>query len=352
MSASFVLHAGPRARAHIEQQGIAPQDIAAIPAAAGGPKGLALIPLDQRLFGGAGGWLAGADHIELIGASIGAWRMSAAAQRDPVAALARLADAYVGQTYDSHPSPAEVSDQCRKLAQAALGGGIDQLRPQARLSVITARARGAIEKRHRRRDFARVALANLRSRKALAAHMERVVFGTPAARFPAAPFDAFGLQRVALSAANAEDALLASGSIPLVCAPVATPAGAPAGNYWDGGLIDYHLQLPYPQLPGLVLYPHFAPFVTPGWLDKHLPWRARPRAHPWQDNLLLVAPSPALLARLPNAKLPDRDDFYRYGQDHAARARDWKRAIAECERMADEFMAWLERPDPRVLRAL
>lgn len=349
MSASFVLHAGPRARAHIQQHGIAPADIAAIPAAAGGPKGLALIPLDQQLFGG---WLAGADHVELIGASIGSWRMTAAAQHDPVAALARLADAYVGQTYDRKPSADEVSRECRKLAQAALGEGLSALRPAARLSVITARARGAIAQRHRRRDFARVALANLRSRTALAAHMERVVFTTPQAAFPPEPFDEFGLVRQTLTAANAEDALLASGSIPLVCSPVPSPAGAPVGDYWDGGLIDYHLLLPYAQLPGLVLYPHFVPYVTPGWLDKHLPWRARPRAHAWLDSMLLVAPSPELLARLPNGKLPDRDDFYRYGQDHAARQRDWRRTIAECARMADEFMAWIERPDPRVLQPL
>lgn len=45
-------------------------------------------------------------------------------------------------------------------------------------------------------------------------------------------------------------------------------------------------------------------------------------------------PSPALLARLPNGKLPDRQDFHRYGQDHASRQRDWRRAMAECERLA------------------
>ncbi|MEF9997070.1 MAG: patatin-like phospholipase family protein, partial [Burkholderiaceae bacterium] len=100
------------------------------------------------------------------------------------------------------------------------------------------------------------------------------------------------------------------------------------------------------------LYPHFVPYVTPGWLDKHLPWRRQSQAHPWLANVLLLAPSPKLLARLPNRKLPDRDDFYRYGLDHAARQRDWKRAIAECGRMAEEVMKWLERPDPSQIRPL
>jgi hypothetical protein len=63
-------------------------------------------------------------------------------------------------------------------------------------------------------------------------------------------------------------------------------------------------------------------------------------------------PSPALLARLPNGKLPDRQDFYRYGQDHAARIRAWERAIGECERFAEALLRWLERPDPTLLRPI
>ena len=157
---------------------------------------------------------------------------------------------------------------------------------------------------------------------------------------------------VRLAPENCEDALLASGSIPLVCEPVRDPAGAARGDYWDGGLIDYHLALPYHTLGGIVLYPHFVPYVTPGWLDKFLPWRKRPRTHPWLDNVLLIAPSREFLARLPGGRLPERQDFYRYGLDHAARIRAWRRAIGECERFADEVMAWLERPDPTRLMPL
>ena len=152
--------------------------------------------------------------------------------------------------------------------------------------------------------------------------------------FRGAPFDEFGLVNVALDDANADDALLASGSIPLLAEPVRNIAGGPPGNYWDGAMVDYHLLLPYPKLTRaggrhrIVFYPHFNDYVTPGWLDKHLPWRKAPRAHPWLDDMLLAAPSPAFLARLPNGKLPDRRDFYRYGPDHAARIATWERAIA------------------------
>ena len=53
-AASFTLHAGPRAARWIRERGLAPYHVACILAAAGGPKGLALIPLDVQLFGG---WL-------------------------------------------------------------------------------------------------------------------------------------------------------------------------------------------------------------------------------------------------------------------------------------------------------
>ncbi|HNB47129.1 MAG TPA: phospholipase, partial [Burkholderiaceae bacterium] len=41
------IHAGPRALAQLHDQGLRPQDVRAVPAAAGGPKGLALSPLDR-----------------------------------------------------------------------------------------------------------------------------------------------------------------------------------------------------------------------------------------------------------------------------------------------------------------
>jgi len=343
------LRAGPRAAAHVRANGLQPSDIACVPAAAGGPKGLALIALDQWLFGA---WLRRAQPLELIGASIGAWRMAAAAMDDPVAALQRLADGYLEQRYPRNPTPRYVSDECRKLARAVLNGA-QVLTPRSGigLSLLATHARGVLQDNSSRRAFARAALANLWSRQRLAAHMERVIFRAGDARFPARLFDGFGLTAVPLTARNSEDALLASGSIPLVCEPVRNPEGSPRGNYWDGGLIDYHLLLPYAQLDRLVLYPHFVPYLTPGWLDKGLPWRRRPRAHPWLDNVLLIAPSRSLLARMPGSKLPDRNDFIRY-RDDEIRVRDWRRAMAESQRLAEQAMRWLQAPDPSLLKPL
>ena len=49
------IYAGPKARRHIEQHGLQPQDVGVVPGAAGGPKGLILGPLDRFIFGE---WLA------------------------------------------------------------------------------------------------------------------------------------------------------------------------------------------------------------------------------------------------------------------------------------------------------
>jgi hypothetical protein len=306
---------GDRALEHLRTRGLAPADVRCLPAAAGGPKGLALLPLDRLL---AREWLPRASGIELIGASIGAWRMAALAQSDPLGALDRLQHAYVrDQNYRERPTPAQVADACRGLARSVLGESAEW-RADIALSVITTRARGGLAGRRSKGAFGRAALANTLSRRRLAAHMERVVFhsGAPSRLSPA--FDAFGLTQAPFTERNREDALLASGSIPLICDPVQDIADAPTGEYWDGGLIDYHLLLPYDRYDGLVLYPHFVPHVTPGWLDKYVPWRARARRHRWLANVILIAPSPSMLARLPNGKLPDRSDFYRYGADHAA----------------------------------
>ena len=100
----------------------------------------------------------------------------------------------------------------------------------------------------------------------------------------------------------------------------------------------------------IVLYPHFQKAVIPGWLDKGLRWRHG--ATPFLENMLVVAPDPAWVARLPNAKLPDRTDFTRYGNDVAARAQVWNQAVAASQQLAEEFARWLERPDPGRVEAL
>ena len=45
------IRAGKAARQHLDRFGLEPEHVRCIPAAAGGPKGLALLPFDRWLFG-------------------------------------------------------------------------------------------------------------------------------------------------------------------------------------------------------------------------------------------------------------------------------------------------------------
>ncbi len=107
------------------------------------------------------------------------------------------------------------------------------------------------------------------------------------------------------------------------------------GTYRDGGLLDYHLDLPYSG-DDVVLYPHFTDKVIPGWFDKALPWR---RGSPDRlQDVLLLAPSREYLARLPHGKLPDRNDFKRYMGDDQGRQAYWRKAMEQSRRLGDEFL--------------
>ena len=109
---ALTLHAGPRALQQLRDGArLRPEQVRVIPAAAGGPKGLVLNPLDRFVFGH---WLAGSTHeVHLLGASIGAWRMACATLPDADAALAQLAEDYVTQHYEhapgKSPTPATVT---------------------------------------------------------------------------------------------------------------------------------------------------------------------------------------------------------------------------------------------------
>jgi hypothetical protein len=355
-------HAGPKALARIRAHGLRASDVAIVPGAAGGPKGLILQALDQFVFGQ---WLPSAVRERtLIGSSIGAWRLAAACQADPAAAFDRLGRLYCGQRYTAKPSIDEIDAVCQQLLSDFVGGREDEIleNPHHRLHLLTVRGRRALAApAHRRAEitgFACASLLNLASRARLAHMLERVVIGDArdAAPWLRERFDAFTTHLSTLDQGNLASALLASGTLPLVMKPVRGIAGAPPGTYWDGGIIDYHLALPYSRLDEgeLVLYPHFTGHIVPGWLDKGLPWRraARGPNRGWLDNVLIVAPTAAFIATLPRKKLPDRKDFPYYGLDHDERIRNWQQAIGQGQRLRDEFAAFVARPDMALLQAL
>ena len=348
MESILTIRAGKRALERLKTHGLDPADVEIVPGAAGGPKGLGIAGLDRAIFGE---WLPSAPRIRhLIGSSIGAWRFAAASTQEPVKALSEFARLYVEQSYPPRPSRRFVSDAARTMLGSLFKGREAEIlaSPWNRLHIITVRGRWPLTRDssvHTPFGFGMAAMANAIGRRHLARFIDRTVFFDARDAHPVMPgrFDAFHTHTVKLDAENLGEALLASASIPMVLEGVANIPNAPAGIYWDGGLIDYHLHLPYHHAGGLVLYPHFTDRIVPGWLDKGLPWR-RARGQ-WLDNVIVLAPSREYLAKLPNAKLPDRKDFARYAGDDSKRMSTWRQAISESDRLAEAFLEFARRPD-------
>lgn len=356
------VRAGITAARHLRREGLRPEDISLIPAAAGGPKGLTLIPLDQLLFGE---WLPQSTQpIDLVGGSIGAFRLATAARTHPRAMLGELAERYIHQDFETEPgrklpSAKAVSAGVRRWTSDFFSGAAEEIlrHPRYRLHVVTSRGRGLLRKEVpglTHLGFLGAYLSNAISRRSLGQWLERVIFSsTPEG--PRLDLSDLPTRIQPLCNENFEPAMLASGSIPFVLQAVQGIPHAPGGAYWDGGVTDYQLHWNYASLnrtstgsPRLVLYPHFQAQVVPGWMDK--PWKARHQATPSLDNVVLLSPRPEWVATLPNRKLPDRRDFTQYATDIPGRIRVWKQALAESERLAEEFSDFLEdRGEVRLL---
>lgn len=334
---TLTLRAGPDALALLHERGLRGEDVDLVPGASGGPKWLVLAGLDRYVFGE----LLQAPRtrpLHLVGSSIGSWRLACAAQADPVAAIERFEAAYLDQRYPKRRTPALVSAKSREILGRVLGerGAAEIVAsPWVRLHVIVAACRGLAASENASLLFGALTLSaagNLVSRATLAWQLGRAIFHPAGDGSPLRPLADLPTTHHALDADTLVPALIASGSIPLVLEGVRIP-GAPAPLYRDGGMVDYHLDLDWGPGEGLVLYPHFYPHLVPGWFDKGLSWRrADARKH---RRVLLVAPSPELVASLPGGRIPDRKDFDT--MEDADREAAWRRVLELGRRMGDEL---------------
>lgn len=344
------IYAGEKALRHLQADGLKPQDVHLIPAAAGGPKGLILHHLDRQLFGE---WLPqGAHTVHLVGASIGAWRMATAMMADPQRGFDLFAQGYIHQHYEPEPgrklpSARKVSEGFAQALEGMFGPELPGMlaHPRYQLHVLTSRGRQILRRAGRVRTavgMTGLALGNVLSRRSVGLFLERTVFSTPGPALPLSLRDQ-PTRHVPLTGENFREAVQASCTIPFWLEPVRDIPGAVPGAHWDGGLVDYHLHWPYASMPtGLVLYPHFQRQVIPGWLDKTLKWRHA--ATPALSNMILLAPNPDWVATLPGGKLPDRNDFTALSVNE--RIPRWTQAVARSEQMADEWRAWLDAGCP------
>ncbi len=99
MKPALKIFAGHEALAHIRANGLHSSDIDMMLGASGGPKWLSLAAMDRYLLSE---WVRGREQpLHVLGTSAGAWRMACYAQNDPLAAHARLQEAYISQQYAS-----------------------------------------------------------------------------------------------------------------------------------------------------------------------------------------------------------------------------------------------------------
>lgn len=342
MSKHIDIRAGKKARALICDKGFQADRVQVVAGAAGGPKWLVLYALDRFLFGDL---FEGRDTpLYLIGSSIGAWRFSAASTADPVAAIDSFKEAYINQTYaDRKPSPQAVTDEARRIMACFLSDDkIAQVlaHPYFRINMVAARSRlASLRKASPPRQMAALggmALLNAVSRKSLNLFFERVIFHHPADGHFFKDLPDFPVNSVPLQPGNFKEAVLASGAIPLVMAGIYDIPGAPRGVYLDGGVIDYHMNIDYPcDDDHLVLFPHYAGHIIPGWFDKKVAWRSANPAY--LDHVVMVSPSAEFVENLPYAKIPDRDDFVTFDGQDAERMRYWREVCDRSRMMADEF---------------
>ncbi len=341
------VHLGSEAAQRIQSQGWDPALFSLLLGASGGPKWFILAQLDRFLFGD---FLQRTTRpLATLGSSIGSWRHACLAQPDPAGAVERMQAGYLYQHYSSQrPSPEEISDVSKNILQSVLASdGAEAIAAHPRITshIVTARGRGPSGSASPvvlATGMGAAALGNTVSRSFLRHHFQRVVFHSGEKAQPGLTLHDFHTHYCRLHGDNVLPALHASGAIPFVLTGERDIPGSPAGQYWDGGIIDYHFDLNQFCGEGLMLYPHFRASIVPGWFDKFLPWRKA--AIDQASKLVLLCPSEEFIATLPHGKIPDRRDFTRLGE--AERIRYWEEAIAASKAMAEEFAALVDGPDP------
>jgi len=346
VTSSIAIYAGKSALAEIKKNGLSSEQIQVMAGASGGPKWFTLFGLDKYLFGEF--FKSRQKKLYTIGSSAGSWRLACLAQKDPVAAISRLAKYYSNETYSDNPTIDEISDKADLLLNKVLGeNGAQEIaeNPVIQSHFIVARAKGLAK--YENKYLQMLGLINATSCNAISREMlnlffQRYIFFNQQddTDFDKPYFDykQKSTRYLPLRQDNVHQVLMASGAIPLVLRGIKNIIGSDTGIYRDGGIIDYHLDINFGN-HGLILYPHFFPTVKPGWFDKGLKYRkASPKNF---EKVVLVTPSSSHVAQLPYGKISDRNDFTHFDTD--TRIKYWQTILSESEKMAEDFSFFVEK---------
>jgi hypothetical protein len=334
--------AGKKALAEIKQHGLRPERIKLMIGASGGPKWLMLSRLDQYL----------SEHffpqttqpISLLGSSIGSWRMACYAQQDPLASFKEFEQLYINQRYSDTLIPTEITAYIDNVLSQLFSPNRAKYivsNPLRKLHIVAVRNRRLLNGRSRLAQgfgLLTAATGNLFSSKIVEALYPRVIISPEESTLPYF----FKPETIALNPENLSQSLVASGAIPMVMEPTKVMGGKDRWH-WDGGLVDYHFSGPFNAEDGLVFYPHFFPKITPGWLDKSIPWRKAKAKN--YDNVVMLAPSESFIADLPYGKIPDRKDFEDLSNED--RETYWNTVLEATNRLVDDLHAALEKDGAR-----
>lgn len=342
MARALRVLAGPSAYEHITTKGFKPEHVSAMIGASGGPKWLSFAKLDEYLFGEFFAQREAPLHV--MGSSAGAWRFACFAQENPAQTSRDFAHAYQHITYPKGMSHHEITQHTRDLLGVIFNhkNSADYAanNSKIKLHIVAARAKhiNALDNRAAQTaGLLGTALANGISRRLLGCFFERTVFQPQDDIGPFQQWPTLPTQTAALTADNIHQAVVASGAIPLVLEGVRNIPHTKPGIYYDGGITDYHFDLPFSE-EGLVLYPHFYSHITPGWFDKALKWRKPNPAH--YQNVVLLCPSEAWLASQPLGRIPDRRDFVNL--DDTKRIAAWGETISRSAELVEEFIGFCE----------
>lgn len=331
------IYAGPGARAQIEQHGFKSELFDYMLGASGGPKWFVLAGLDRVIFPEF--FKNRTKPLNIIGSSAGAFRFACFAQKDPLSAINRLADRYAHTVYSEKPDAKEITLKGLQLLDYVLGEhGIEEIihNPVVKAHFVVARCKGLTRFENKPVQLAGLAAsagANAVKRKWLDKFYQRYFFSAPDSNLEINDPAGMASHFVSLTKNNLAQALMASGSIPIVIEGVEDINGAPKGMYRDGGIIDYHFDLTFGPEKGLVLYPHFYPTPIPGWFDKSLKNR-RPHATSY-ENVVMLVPSKDFVASLPYGKIPDRKDFETMPAEE--RIAYWQEVIKRSDELGSAF---------------
>lgn len=345
MTKYLKIQAGPVALKEIENKGFNQELVKMMLGASGGPKWLILYELDKYLSGEF--FSQRNEKLHLLGSSIGSWRFACYAHENPIKALETFKNSYTnfGVEFENKPDAKNSIDLVTKLSfemlDSFIGKSTEEIdkiihNPIYKLNFICAASKGILKKENKLLlaiGILGAGIANSLKRNNLKYFFERTLFYSDS-HSPFYHINDLPTSKVQLNANNLRNALMASGSIPLVTAGISNiEATNPNNVYRDGGFIDYHFDIEIQADNGIVLYPHFYDHAIPGWFDKFL--KSRKLTLKNYERIVMISPSNDLIHKLPFGKIPDRNDFDKMiSRD---RIKYWNTVADMGKYIADEF---------------